>query len=67
MNNYLKTRLYAATFENLSGDNRMFRAYSDFRAVKRAMKISGEHNYGKVLRIYEIHPRTLKIIRGVFA
>ena len=67
MNGYLNSRLYVATFENLKRDNKMFRAYNDFKAMERASKISDEHNYGRILHIYEIHPNTFKTKRVVFS
>ena len=61
--NYFNTRLYAATFENLTNDNKAFRAKNDFTAMRRAVRISDEYGYGKVLHIYELCERTLRIKR----
>jgi len=67
MYDYLNSRLYAATFENLSKNNKMFRAYNDLKAMERAAKIAGENNYGKILRLYEIHPKTFRVKRRAFS
>ena len=60
-----ETKLYRATFENLRQGNKIFRAYDDYAAAKRAEKISGENSFGKVLNIYEISERTHIIKRRV--
>ena len=59
-----ETKLYRATFDNLKHGNKMFRAYDDYAAAKRAGKISTENGYGKVSHIYEIHERTHIILRS---
>ena len=64
MNNYADTKLYAATFEKLDKNNKMFRARNDYGAKVRAVKISVENGYGKILRIYELNDATLKIKRA---
>jgi len=57
-------RLYKATFEGLPNDNKMFRAWNDFKAMVRADKIAVENGYGDVKNIYELDPGNRKIIRS---